>query len=103
MGSSAHPGQLTLPQKSALLNLGLLTTALPLLAITGEPRAFVPIFILLTVISLLIWIMTLVVNWTLVMLSVLSRLHSGTGKPPREQWDSRPRGGLADSWLDGPA
>jgi len=103
MGSSANPGRLTLRQKSALLNLGLLMSALPLLLIMGEPRAFVPIFILLSVISLLIWIMTLIVNWTLVMLSVLPRLHSNTGKPPKEQWGSLSQGGLADSWLDGPA
>jgi hypothetical protein len=94
------PSLRSLVRKSALLNLGILLSGLPLAAAYGGPDAILPTLVLLAAVSLIVWVATFA-GFSLVSLWRIFRCQ-GTGVPRRP---SRPTGGsegLSDDWLDGP-
>jgi hypothetical protein len=85
-------------RKSALLNLAIVLTSLPVLVYAGGPRALLPALKIMAGISLIIWAATYAV-FSFVSLAHLfwsaGRAAPGDGPAPRDQ-----QGGLADPWLD---
>jgi hypothetical protein len=82
--------------RSALLNLGVVLTAFPVLATAG-PGALVPTFVLMVMVSVLIWVFTLAVF----SFSSIVRIFRGQGVR-RASRGRAATAGLADRWLDGP-
>ncbi|WP_406698074.1 hypothetical protein V5E97_04380 [Singulisphaera sp. Ch08] len=90
------PKSLSLAQKSVLLNLGIVVTALPVLSYGGDPRAVLPTLAILAAISVLIWTATFA---TSSFISV-SKIFEAQRTPP--QRDPRTEFGVVDEWMDGP-
>jgi hypothetical protein len=85
-------------RKSALLNLAIVLTSLPVLVYAGGPRALLPALKIMAGISLIIWAATYAV-FSFVSLAHLfwssGRAATGGGAAQRDQ-----QSGLADPWLD---
>jgi hypothetical protein len=94
------PKPLTLVQKSALLNLGVVVTALPVLAFAVEPKAVPLILAILTAISVFIWAATFAVS-SFVPLARIFRAQAMNGAKPRPRVRAR-EAGVPDQWMDGP-
>jgi hypothetical protein len=87
-------------RKSALLNVTIVLTSLPVLLFAGGPKAVVPALELMAGISLLIWSLT----FALFSAVSVARLF-GTPAPSKRKSDPlRPAtdAGVTDRWLDGP-
>jgi hypothetical protein len=95
------PKPLTLVQKSALLNLGIVVTALPVLAFAGEPKAVPLLLAILTAISVFIWAATFTVS-SFFPLARIFRAQAMSGAKPRLRVRAREAGVVPDPWLDDP-
>jgi len=87
-------------RKSALLNLTIVLTSLPVLIIAGGPEAVVPILEIMAGISVVIWSAT----FALFSLSSLPRLFRTPVSSVARRHPGHPaeEAGVADRWLDGP-
>jgi hypothetical protein len=87
-------------RKSALLNVVIVLTALPVLVAAGGPRAVVPTLAIMAGITLMIWTATFTVFSCISIGRLLwTTFSAGTRrKPPLPARDV----GLGDRWLDGP-
>jgi hypothetical protein len=100
-GSAAPPMTLGgLAWRSALLNLAIVLTALPVLAYAGGPDALVPALAVIAVISAVLWVATFTVYFLVSIVRVF--LHLGVRGFAHAYRRSGPEGGLADEWVDGP-
>lgn len=95
------PDLSSLARKSALLNLTIVVTVLPVMTFAGGPGSVAPTAVLLLAISGLIWVATLA-GYSFVSLArlfVLPRSGKGRRRPVA------PAGGqgVEDAWLDGSA
>jgi hypothetical protein len=86
-------------RKSALLNVAVVLTSLPVLVFAGGPRAIIPSLAIMAGISFLIWSATFAV-FSFVSLARIFLTPVLTGKP-RDSIDRRKQSGVADPWLDG--
>jgi hypothetical protein len=90
-----------LVRKSALLNAGIVLSALPMAALMGGPGALGPTGVLLAAVSVFLWAATFAA-FSAMSLSRIFRQQASTAarRPSR-----RPGGrdGVADRWMDGPA
>jgi hypothetical protein len=85
--------------RSALLNVAIVLTALPVLAYAGGPDALVPALGVITLVSAVLWVTTFAVFFLVWIIRLvwrqgvrgLEHLHRGSER----------KGGLADEWLDG--
>jgi hypothetical protein len=87
-------------RKSALLNVVIVLTSLPVLVLAGGPGAIVPALAVMTGITLVIWTVT----FALFSCASIGRLlwtmsSSGTRRKPSV---AARRVGVGDRWLDGP-
>ncbi len=86
--------------KSALLNLAIVVTSLPVLVLAGGPRAIIPALVIVAGISFLIWTATFALFSFVSLARILwTPVSSATG---RDSPASRKDSGVADRWLDGP-
>ena len=87
--------------RSALLNLAVVLTALPVMASAGGPKAVVPALGVLAAVSILIWVATFAIFslWSITRIFIRLSLH----RPRHPHESSYGVGSLADHYLDGPA
>ena len=92
--------------RSALLNLAVVLTAFPVMAAAGGPKAMYPALVVLSGISLLIWLVTFAAFYVLSIMRALISLRMFIKEhlhKTRNFHDSSDGGdGLADHYLDGP-
>lgn len=91
---------LSLAQKSALLNLGIIVTALPVLSFAGNPKAAPAIFLILAAISLFIWVATFVAA-SFILLARIFLGQASRGAKPSHRAPAQ-AAGIPDEWLDSP-
>src|SRR4051812_43370017 len=94
-------GPLGLVRKTALLNLGILLSALAIGAYLGSPANFLILLFLVPMVSIVLWSATFAISAFV----SLSRIFweqglRGTRRSPRHRTGG---GGGGDPWLDGPA
>jgi hypothetical protein len=97
---SPAPSLRSVVRKSALLNLVIVLTSLPVLIFAGGPKAVVPTLEIMAGISVLIWTTTFTL-FSFVSLAWIFWTPVSTVKrtdPPRPANEA----GVADRWLDGP-
>jgi hypothetical protein len=89
-----------LVRKTALLNLGIVATALPIAALTGDPMAFVVALVVVALVSLVAWASTFAAFSFL----SLARIFRAQAERRSLQAARRAEGrnGVADRWMDGP-
>ncbi len=99
-GESRVPSLRSVVRKSALLNLVIILTSLPVLIVAGGPKAVVPTLGIMAGISVLIWTATFAL-FSFVSLARIFWPPVSTVKrsDPRR---SAHEAGVADRWLDGP-
>lgn len=93
---------LSLVRKSVLLNLGIVVTALPVLALAGNVQTLIPTLVVLGAISVFIWTATFT---TVSLVSVakifeVQRTHAATATPAHRNRETTL--GVADKWMDSP-
>ena len=86
--------------RSALLNLAVVLTALPVMASVGGPKALVPALEVLSGISLLIWLVTFAAFYVLSIIRALIHICLYKQQYSHESLDGGDS--LADYYLDGP-
>ncbi len=87
-------------RKSALLNLVIVLTSLPVLILAGGPRAVVPTLAIMAAITVLVWTATFTLFSCVSIVRLLSAASSSRTrrKPP----EAAKATGVADRWLDAP-
>ena len=88
-----------LVRKTALLNLGIILSALAIAASLGRPAAFLIIVVFVPMISIVLWAATFAVS-AFVSLSRIFWEQGVRGRRPRSHTGV---GDVGDEWLDGPA
>jgi hypothetical protein len=86
--------------RSALLNLVIVLTALPVLAAAGGPGAILPAVTLLALLSALIWSLTFAAFFLVFLVRLFRRVSARVSGHSRRRPGAG--SGLADAWLDGP-
>jgi hypothetical protein len=100
-GNAAPPLKLhSLVWRSALLNLVIALTALPVMVFAGGPGAVVPALAVMAAVSALIWVATLTAFFLVSIARMFWRLGVLGFQHPHGR--SKSNGGLADEWIDGP-
>ncbi len=97
---SSAPSLRSIVRKSALLNLTIVLTSIPVLVLAGGPKAVGPTLAIMAGISILIWTTT----FTLFSFVSLARIFwTPVSSVARRELPHRAvQGGVADPWLDGP-
>lgn len=100
-GNAAPPLKLrNLVWRSALLNLVIALTALPVMVFAGGPGTVVPALAVIAAVSALIWAATFTAYFLVLITRVFWRM--GVRGLRHAQGRSKGSGGLADEWIDGP-
>jgi hypothetical protein len=98
--SPAPPNLRTLVWKSALLNLGIILTTLPVLVAAGGPRAIVPTLVIVGAVSAVVWTSTFAIFAFVSLYRIFqTQLALGT----RTFRNRSVTTGVDDKWLDGSA
>jgi hypothetical protein len=84
--------------KSALLNLVIVATALPVITYSAGPKSVVPALAVLAAVSVLVWTSTLAVfsAWSLVWIAWTQARRAARRSARRAE-----SGGVGDPWVDG--
>jgi len=90
----------SLAWRSALLNLVIALTALPVMIFAGGSGAVVPALAVMAAVSALIWVATLTAFFLVSISRVIWRLGVLGLRHPHGR--SKGSSGLADEWIDGP-
>ena len=97
---SSAPRLRGIVRKSALLNVAIVLTSLPVLLFAGGPQAILPTLAIMVGISFLIW------TSTFALFSFVSLAHlfwsPGSSARGRAMPISTSESGVGDRWLDGP-
>jgi hypothetical protein len=87
-------------RKSALLNLVIVLTSLPVLVPAGGPMAVVPALAIMAAITVVIWTATFILfSCASIGRLLLAASSAGTRRKPPHPLN---RAGVADRWLDAP-
>ena len=92
-------GFLGLVHRTALLNLGIMLSALAVGVFTDSRENFLILFVLLPSVSLVLWSATFALSSFAALGQVFRRQGSGAAQEPAGH--SCRRGGLGDDWVDG--